>query len=54
MIKRIVRWALRLALGSLLLAAYELLLDGSGVGLRQRLSRLTRWAKKDGDTDFVP
>ncbi len=30
------KWAVRLLIGALLLAAYELFLDGSGVGAKER------------------
>ena len=38
--------AIRLLLGVILLALYELLLDGSGVGMRERWNRLKGWTDK--------
>ena len=38
--------AIRLLTAVLLLALYELLLDGSGVGMRERWSKLKGWAER--------
>ena len=40
------KWFLRIFLGIVLLCAYELFLDGSGVGMKQRWNRLKAWAEK--------
>ena len=38
--------ALKLLLGFIALTAYELFLDGSGIGMKQRWSKLKEWSKK--------
>ena len=38
--------ASRLLLGVALLALYELLLDGSGVGIKERWNKLKGWSEK--------
>ena len=38
--------AIKLLIGSAALALYELLLDGSGVGMKERWSKLKVWANK--------
>ena len=38
--------AIRLLNGVVLLTLYELLLDGSGVGMKERWDRLKGWAEK--------
>ena len=38
--------AIKLLLGVTLLALYELLLDGSGVGMKERWNKLKGWAGK--------
>ena len=38
--------AFRLLIGVVLLTLYELLLDGSGVGMRERWNRLKGWSEK--------
>ena len=37
---------IRLLIGVVLLALYELLLDGSGVGMKKRWNRLKDWAER--------
>ena len=37
---------IKLLLGVTLLALYELLLDGSGVGMKERWNKLKGWAKR--------
>ena len=38
--------AVRLLTGMVLLALYELLLDGSGVGMKERWNKLNEWSDK--------
>lgn len=38
--------AVRLLTGSVLLALYELLLDGSGIGMKERWNNLKGWSDK--------
>lgn len=38
--------AMRLLAGAALLALYELLLDGSGVGMKERWNKLKGWSDK--------
>ena len=38
--------AWKFLLGFIALAAYELFLDGSGVGMKRRWSRLREWAQR--------
>lgn len=39
------KWTVRFLIGIIFLAAYELLLDGSGVGMKQRWNKLKDWAR---------
>lgn len=36
----------KLLLGAVALLMYELLLDGSGVGMKQRWAKIEKWAKR--------
>lgn len=38
--------ALKFLLGLIALMAYELFLDGSGIGMKRRWNRLKAWAQK--------
>ena len=38
--------ALKFLLGCIALIAYELFLDGSGIGMKQRWSKLKKWSQK--------
>ena len=40
------KWVIRLLIGVKLLALYELLLDGSGVGMRARWNKLKGWSER--------
>lgn len=40
------RWVIRIFIGVVLFALYELFLDGSGVGIKERLNGLKDWADK--------
>lgn len=37
---------LKLLLGTIALIAYELLLDGSGIGIKQRWYKTKKWAQR--------
>ena len=38
--------ALKFKLGFIAMIAYELFLDGSGIGMKQRWSKLKEWSQK--------
>lgn len=40
------KWATKFFIGIVLLALYELLLDGSGVGGKERWNKLKEWSGK--------
>ena len=40
------KWVIRLLIGVTLLALYALLLDGSGVGMKERRKKLKSWSER--------